>query len=30
MRRQRPMEVIGFLAFTLFTFVIVTRDPAEE
>jgi hypothetical protein len=30
MRRQRAMEVIGILAFALFTFVIVTRDPAEE
>jgi hypothetical protein len=27
---QRTMEVIGILAFVLFTFVIVTRDPQEE
>lgn len=27
---QRTMELIGFLAFALFTFVIVTRDPQEE
>jgi hypothetical protein len=27
---QRLMEVIGILAFILFTFVLITRDPEEE